>query len=269
MGRLAEGVGVLVSLVRVVHGEEIRHPAAALAYYAFVSFVPLLLLVFAVAGERLEVALSRSAPRLLTPGVERLVDRSLATAAGRTGAGVLAALVLCWSGLNVVADVRTAVERLEGPGRSEGPEVPTADPIRRWVRDATVVLGGLGMATAAVVATGALVDLPAADPLAGLVGFLLLWGAVAAALLPLYVVPSRLVTSSTAALPGTLLASFGWAVLCTLVRVFAVHAGRYAVYGALGGVVVVLTSLYLAAVLVLTGFAVNARVVSGSFGRRA
>jgi len=269
MGRLAEGVAVLVSLVvshvvslaRTAREAEIRYPAAALAYYAFVSFVPLLLLVFAVVGDRFEVALSRTVPRLLTPEVGRLVDRSLATASGRTGAGVLAGLVLCWSGANVVGDVRTVVDRVEGGE-------PTGDSLRGWLRDATVVLGGFGLAIAAIVATSALVERPVADPRSGLVGFLLLWGALAAAFLPLYAVPSRLVDSPTSALPGALVASFGWTALHTAIRFYAVHARQYAVYGALSGVVIVLTSLYLAAALLLTGFVVNARGTAGPSGRR-
>jgi len=265
MGRLAEGVADLVSLVaslaRTAREAEIRYPAAALAYYAFVSFVPLLLLVVAVVGDRVEVALARIVPRLLTPEVGRLVDRSLTTASGRTGAGVLAGLVLCWSGANVVGDVRTVVDRIEDEG-------PTGGSLRRWLRDATVVLGGVGLAIAAIVATSALVERPVPDLRSGLVGFLVLWGALAAAFLPLYAVPSRLVTSPTSALPGSLVASLGWTVLHTAIRFYSVHARQYALYGVLSGVVIVLTSLYLAAALLLTGFVVNARVAAGSAGRR-
>lgn len=258
MGRLGDGVALLVSLARNAREEEIRYPAAALAYYAFVSFVPLLVLVFAVLGERLRVELSRTVPRLLTPGVQRLVDRSLRTASGRTGAGVLAVVVLAWSGANVVGDVRAVIARVEGS---------TRDSLRHRVRDATVVLGGFGLATVAIVATSALFGVPAADAGSGLARFIVLWSALAAAFLPLYHVPSRLVTSVAEALPGTLVASFGWTLLHTVVGFYAAHAGQYAVYGALSGVVIVLTSLYLAAVLLLAGIVVNARTATRD-GRR-
>ena len=261
MGRLTDGVTRLVSAARTVHAEELRYPAAALAYYGFVSFVPLLLLVFVLLGERLAGELGQAVPQFLTPSVQELVQRSLTTASGRTGAGVLAGLVLCWSGANVVGDVRTVVDRIEDEG-------PTGGSLRRWLRDATVVLGGVGLAIAAIVATSALVERPVPDLRSGLVGFLVLWGALAAAFLPLYAVPSRLVTSPTSALPGSLVASLGWTVLHTAIRFYSVHARQYALYGVLSGVVIVLTSLYLAAALLLTGFVVNARVAAGSAGRR-
>jgi len=255
MDRLAEGVDLVASLVRTVHEEEIRYPAAALAYYAFVSFVPLLLLVFAVVGERFALDLSRTVPRLLTPEVRRLVDRSLTTASGRTGAGALGVLVLVWSGANVVGDVRTVVARVEGSvGRS----------LRDRVRDATAVLGGFGMAILAIVTISTLFEFPATDPLFGILGFLVLWTALAVAFLPLYRVPSERVTSTRGALPGAVVASLGWTVLHTAVRFYALHAALYAVYGALSGVIILLTSLYLAAAVVLTGIVVNAMVAAES-----
>ncbi len=259
MGRGAEAVNLVVSLVRTAREEEIRYPAAALAYYAFVSFVPLLLLVFAVVGERLAIELSRSVPRLLTPEVRGLVDRSLRTASGRTGAGVLAVLVLAWSGTNVVGDVRTVVARVEGSvGRSIGDRV----------RDAIAVLGGFGLAILAIVATSTHFARSTGGPLPGLYGFVVLWTALTAAFLPLYRVPSGRVTSTAGALPGAVLAAFGWTVLHAGVRFYAIHAGRYAVYGALSGVIIVLTSLYLAAAVLLTGFVVNATVAAGGDARR-
>lgn len=257
MGRLADGAAFLAALARIAREEDIRYPAAALAYYAFVSFVPLLVLVFAVVGERLALELSRSVPRFLTPEVYRLVDESVETASGRSGTGLLAVVVLVWSGANVVGDVRTVVERVEGA---------VGDSFRHRVRDGVVILGGLVMAMVAIVATSALFQFPTDALLSGLVGILVLWGALAAAFLPLYYVPSGLVTSPAGAFPGTILASFGWTAVHTGIQFYALHAGRYAIYGVLSGIIVVLTSLYLAAVLLLTGIIVNAWVAE-SYGR--
>ena len=251
MGRLAGGVAHLVSIARTVHEEELRYPAAALAYYGFVSFVPLLLLVVALLGERLAVELSQAVPRFLTPSVRGLVRRSLSTASGRTGAGVLAVLVLLWSGVNVVDNVRAVVERIEGSIESS---------IRHWLRDAAVILAAFGLAMLAVVATSTVLGLPATGPLFGLAGFLVLWVVLAVAFVPLYYVPSGVATSPGGALPGALVASFGWAALHTGIQFYATHAGRYAVYGALSGVILLLTSLYIAAALLLTGIVVNAKV---------
>lgn len=257
MGRLTDGLEYFVSLARTVHEEEIRYPAAALAYYGFVSFVPLLLLVFVLVGEQLATELAQSLPRFLTPSVEELVRRSLTTASGRTGGGLFAALVLLWSGLNVVDDVRTVVERIEGSVESS---------LRHWLRDAAVILGGFVLAMLAIIVTSTLFGFPATGPLFGLAGFLALWLVLMVAFLPMYYVPSGLVGSLGEALPGAVVASFGWAALHTGIQFYAAHAGRYAVYGALSGVILLLTSLYLAAALLLTGIVVNARVSTGADG---
>ena len=258
MDRLADGVDFVVTVARVTLAEKLRYPAAALAYYAFVSFVPLLLLVFVAVGPVLATRLSRAAPQFLTPAVLRLVNQSLRTGSEQTGAGVLAVLVLLWSGANFVGDVRTVVERIEG-------DVDRA--IRHWLRDAVVVLGSIGTAILAVGATSILFALSPSGVLYQVAAFVGLWVAVAVAFLPLYLVPSTLVTSPRAALPGALTASLGWTVIHTTIHFYAVNAGRYAVFGVLSGVVVIFTGLYLAASVLLVGIVVNAVVAPESDGR--
>jgi membrane protein len=252
MGRLSGGVEFLAALVRTAYEEEIRYPAAALAYYAFVSFVPLLLLTFAVTGDRLVAELSRTTPLFLAPQVERLVDRSLATASGRTGAALLSVFVLGWSGVNVVGDFLAVVRRIEDTGPRR---------LGRRVRDGVVILGGLDVAILAVVATSALFEFPVAGPAFGLGGVVVLWSALTLAFVPVYYVPSDLVPSPRGALPGAAVAALGWTGIHTGVQFYASNAEQYAVYGVLSGVIVILTSLYLAAAVLLTGIIVNARLV--------
>lgn len=255
MGRLADGLAVLAELVRIAYEKEIRYPAAALAYYAFVSFVPLLLLVFAAIGERAATELALVVPRFLTPSVQRLVGRSLATATGQTGAVVVAVLVLAWSGVNVVGDVRAVVRRIEGP---------TETSLRARTRDAVGILGGLTVAIVAIVTTTVLVGFPGANPLAGLAGAVGLWLALIVAFVPLYYLPSTVVASPLQAVPGATVAALGWTVLHLVVQFYVGNAGRYAVYGVLSSVIVILTSLYLAAAVLLSGIIVNAWVTPGS-----
>lgn len=255
MSRLADGLARLRTLVRIAYEAEIRYPAAALAYYAFVSFAPFLLLVFAVAGEQLTVELSRTAPQFLTPRVQRLVDRSLATASGRTGAGVLSAIVLGWTAVNTVGDIRTVVERVEGSIEQS---------LSCRIRDAGAILASLSLALLAVVLTSLFFEFPPAGPLGGLGGFVVLWAALAVAFVPLYYVPSGVVSAPVGALPGAAAASLGWTLLHTVVQFYAGHAGQYAIYGVLSSVIVLLTTLYLAAALLLVGVIVNAEVATGS-----
>lgn len=256
MGWLADGLAFCRATVRIAYEEEIRYPAAALAYYAFVSFVPLLLLVFVVVGDRLAAELSRTAPQFLTPQVQRLVDRSLQTAAGRTGAGLFAALVLVWSSLNLIGDIRTVVGRIEDAG---------SDTLSDKVWDTLAILLSLGLAILATVATTLL--FPFSGPLVALVGFVGLWVILVAAFVPLYYAPSELVASPADALPGAATAAFGWGLIHAVIQFYAANAGQYAIYGVLSGIIVILTSLYGAALVLLVGFIINELTIVGAAAR--
>lgn len=248
MPRFLEYLSLLRATFRIALKQKIRYPAAALAYYAFVCFAPLLVLAFAAVGRQLAIDLSQVAPSFLTPPVQELVTQSVTTASGRTGAGVLAVLVLGWGGANVVGDIRTVIKQIEGAGH---------DQLRYLLRDTIVILGSIALALLAVATTTLLFALPPASPLIELAAFFGLWATLTVAFVPLYYIPSSVVTTPRAALPGALTASFGWTVLHTGLHFYSTHAGQYAIYGVLSGIVILLTSFYLAASLLLTGIIIN------------
>lgn len=248
MGRLGDLFDLATAVVRVVDEHDVKYPAAALAYYAFVSFIPLLLLVFALVGERFAGRVHGVTPRFLTIEAQVLVYEAMTEASGRTGAALLAVGVIAWSGANVVVTVLTVVERVE--------DVPDR-PLRDQIRDATAVLGSLVLAISSIVLVSAVsAQLP--SWMGALLGFLVLPVVLTGAFLPLLYVPSRALDSPTGALPGAVTVGAGWTIIHYSVQFYIFNAGRYAIYGALSGVIVILTSLYLAAVVLLTGIIVNA-----------
>jgi membrane protein len=255
MERLDDGRELLVTVVRIVREEEIRYPAAALAYYAFVSFVPLLTLVIALLGDRISAEVQRTAPQFVTPQVQQLIERSLVTASSRVVAGLLAVLVLVWSSLNLVGGIRAVFERIEGERE---------DSLLLRVRDVTAVLWSLGAAILTIVVTSIVFELTPDTPFLASLGFVILWIALAAVFLPLYLVPSTVVASPLGAHPGAVTASLGWTVIHSGVLFYAGNAGRYAIYGVLSGVIIILTSLYLAAAVLLTGIIINVVVANES-----
>lgn len=238
----------LKAVVLTAYRTEIRYPAAALAYYGFVSFVPLLLLIVAVLGDRLATQLVRVAPAFLTPEVSALIDRSLQTATERISAGLLAVFVLLWSSVNVVGDVRAVVKRIEGTNGSG---------IGNWIRDAVAILGSLSAAIVVIIATTILFAFTPANLLSFLVAFGTLWAALTAALLPLYRLPSTIGNGIGASLPGAATTAWCWTVIHTGIQFYAINAGQFSLYGVLSGVLIILTTLYLAAVTLFTGFIVN------------
>lgn len=248
MARLVDSLGTVEVVARAALEHEIKYPAAAVAYYAFVSIVPWLVLVLAVLGEQIAVRIGTVTPRLLAPEARGLIYDATTTASGRTGAVALAIVALAWSGANIAVGFRTVVERVE-----RAPEGPLVEQLR----DTATVLGSLFLAVVAIVLTSALFALFPARPAVRFLRLVALFGALAAVFLPMYYVPSEVVTSWTGALPGALAAALGWTVLLSVLQLYALNAARYAIYGILGGIILVLTSLYVAAIVLMLGVVVN------------
>lgn len=249
MARLAESLNFVKTVARVMYEFDIKYPATALAYYTFVSFVPLLLLVFAVVGRQFALEVYTRAPRFVTPDMQQILYEAVTTASGRVGAAVLAVVALAWSGANVAIGFLTVVERVEA--------TTTERPLAIQVRDATVVLVTLGLAMLALILLSALLAVLAAGFLGVLVGFVVLLGVLTVTFLPLYYVPSRVVGSVPAAFPGALTTACGWTVIHAGVQFYAANAAQYAIYGVLSGIIIILTSSYLAAVILMMGVVVN------------
>ncbi|PSQ10465.1 hypothetical protein BRC93_09610 [Halobacteriales archaeon QS_5_70_15] len=245
--------------VRGVRDDRITFIAAGLAYYAFVSLVPLLLLAVVGAslfgGEALVLALANRATAALGPQAGSLVRETLTNTTGQAGAGVVGTAVLLWSGLKLFRGMDVAFSTVYGS--------PLPDSIVDQLRNGAVTLGAVGLGIAATVAVG--VALAVLDPdlvvlgfdFAGTLGTLLLLGGLTAAFLPLYYVLAGDVTVREA-LPGAVFAAGGWAVLQTGFRVYAGSAGTYEGYGVLGAVLLLVTFLYFGALILLVGVVLNA-----------
>ena len=250
--RLAEIVRTAVTVARVAYEHELRYPAAAFAYYAFVSFLPLLVLLAAVLGETMAAEIQSEIPNFFTPQARELVSESLTTASGRLGAMLLSIVALAWSGTNMAVDFQTVVERVEET---------TEEPLSVQLRDAVGILGSFALTLCSITVAGVVFALMSADPLVEQGWPIVLFATFTISFIPLYYLPSRVVTSLSGALPGALAAAFGWTVLIAVVQFYAAHAARYAIYGILSGIIIVLTSFYLAAIVLMLGVVVNATLV--------
>ncbi|QCJ45870.1 YihY/virulence factor BrkB family protein [Haloprofundus sp. MHR1] len=249
MGGLARVLDVTVAVARAAYEEEIKYPAGALAYYAFVSFVPLSVLVFAIIGERLALQLYTTTPQFLTVEAQGLMYDAMTEVSGRTGAGVFAIVVLAWGGANIATGFLAVVERIENAAERS---------LRVQLRDAVTTLVSFSLALTMIVVTSAVFALLPATPLLGVVGSVVLLVVLTGAFLPMYYVPSRAVTSWSGAVPGALTAAVGWSALLLVIHLYAINATRYAIYGVLSGIIIILTSLYVAASMLMVGVIVNA-----------
>ncbi|SFR34632.1 membrane protein [Halogeometricum rufum] len=251
MSRPGDSVRVAWTVVKRAHAHDVKYPAASLAYYGFVSLFPLLVLALAVLSRPEAAWIQRATPTFLSPATRQLVYEATANGAGREGATLLAVAVLLWSGANVTVGFRSAVERAEGG---------VASSLAGRLRDGVCILGSLVLAVAVIVATSALFSIFPTGRVVEAATLAALLAALTVVFLPLYYAPSRRVTSLRGALPGAVTAAVCWTSMLAVVHVYAVNADRYAVYGVVSGIVIVLTSLYVGALVLLVGVVVNATV---------
>jgi YihY family inner membrane protein len=245
-------------VVAAVRSDQVTFIAASLAYYAFVSLLPLLLLAVAAAslfgGPELADAVAARVSAALGEQAGALVVDALTSSAGRSGATAVGLAVLLWSGLKLFRGLDVAfatVYRLPGPGS-----------LLEQVRDGLTALGAVGVGVGVTVVVGAAIarfeSVLGAVPLVNAVGTLVLVFSLTLALFPLYYVVPDQPVGVREALPGALFAAVGWTALQTGFRVYAANAGSFQAYGVLGGALLLVTWLYFGGLILLIGGVLNA-----------
>lgn len=246
-------LGAVRRVADVAVDRQVTFLAAAIAYYAFVSLVPALLLLVVVAtavfGETIAAELVASAGDFLTPAGEEAVVDAVSSAGGRTGASLLGVGLLLWSTLKVFRGLDTAFVSLYG-----GDETPG---FLAQIADAASVVVGVGVGIGVMVGVGAFVAAAEAVPLVEAASVLALPVFLAAVFLPMYYLLPQPRIGVREALPGAAFAAVCWTLLQAGFQLYAAGAAQYQVYGVIGGILLLVTWLYLAAVVVVLGGVVN------------
>jgi len=242
---------ILLTVVRETRARDVPTYAASLAYYAFVSLVPLLALGVTAAamlgGPELEASVVAVAGQYLLPTGRELVVAALRNAGGRGATTALGLLVLVWSGLKLFRGADLAVSRVYGtdPGN-----------LVEQVRDGLLVLGGVVVGAVGGVATAGAVAIVFPRSPFGVLALLPTLAVLVVAFLPLYYVFPDVDVGVREALPGAVFAAVAWTLLGTGFGVYAAYAtseGTVALYGLLGGLVLLVTWFYLAGLVLLGG----------------
>jgi YihY family inner membrane protein len=244
--------------------------AAAIAFYGFLSFFPLILLALSVIGFLLAArpelqAEMQEAVSAAIPGIRSLVGENLERIAEvRAGSGIIGLAGLLWTGSGVVGAGRNAVRRVFRGG-------PPARGLaaRAWVLGVTIGLGLLALTATALAAMVVSLD---AEGSLGVVlrvgGPVVVFGLDLGLFLLTYRVLARSGISFRRLLPGAMFAAIGWTILKLVGTWYATSTVERSgsVYGPFAATVAVLVILYLAARLFVYGAELNAVLIEEKGG---
>lgn len=254
------GVRILRQVVKAAMDDRVTFIAASIAFYAVLSIFPLLLLLLAVGswlvGEAFAAAVLDMTSGLLTPEALALIEEGLVTAPGRGGASLLGIVFLTWTAIKVFRGLDIAFSTVYGA--ADDPSFLST------TFHALVVLLALGAGITAVGAIQlAVATIPDAQtsmlvsPFASFLSLTILF-------FPMYYVFSAGQHSAISVLPGTAVAAAGWTLLGELFGIYAANAATYALFGLIGGFMLLLMWFYFGAIVLLIGAILNA-VLAGRF----
>ncbi|ADJ15989.1 ribonuclease BN [Halalkalicoccus jeotgali B3] len=256
------GYEVLVEIVREVRRQNLPFLAGSLAFYAFVSLLPLLLLVLVaaslLAGETVARYLLALTRLYLSPTGQDLLAGAITEATGWVGSSIVGLLVLLWAAFRMFLAIDTAFAQLY-----ETPRTKTS--LGQRVRDGLIASSAIVLVLVAAVATAGVFTLLPDFSYSGAVDSLLLVCGLLVAFLPLYYVFPNVEVTLVEVLPGALFAAVGWALLQWLFQFYASVATLAAVFGVIGGALLFLLWLYFGALIILFGVVVNV-VLAGRTG---
>lgn len=241
------------AIVTEFQEERITFMARSVAYSAFVSLLPLLLLLLVVAsligGESMAQSVLALTEQYLTPAAQETITGSLTQASGQFSFSLLGVAALLWGVLNVFRGLDTAFSALYRDEATEG--------LLDQVRDGLVVLGAILLGLVAMVGAGLAVAFLPDLPFVRLLNVLFLLVALTVVFLPMYYVFPDVSVSVREVLPGTVTAAVGFAALQALFGLYVSMAGANELYGAIGGIILLVTWLYFGSLVLLLGAALN------------
>jgi membrane protein len=261
--RIRRGRAFAEAIVREVRAENVTFMAGSIAYHAFVSLVPFLLLVLflvsEVGGQETARSLIEAMAANLTPaGQERggaiadfteLLVSAATSGAPNAGLSALSLVALSWGTLRIFRGLDQAFSDIY--------ESEDANSFLDQLADGVVVFVALGLALFGVSAAESFIGVPSLGVADRVVRPLLSVLAIGIAFLPMYYVfPDEGVTVREV-IPGALIAGAGWTALSAAFR-FYVDLSSTSSYGVVGVVILLITWLYFGGLVILVGAAFNA-----------
>jgi membrane protein len=254
-------VTLVRSIVSVYRDRDIPFLAGSVAFSAFLSLLPIVLLLLIVAsvlgGEAFRQYALNSAEQYLTPSTLGVVDQSLSQAGERIGFSIFGIVALLWTVLRVFRSLDTAFSTLYRASRDSN--------ILEQLRDSVIIFGTMTVAILTAIAVGAVLaftpdllpEIETGVPLIRIAISLALIVGLTVVFLPMYYVFPDVDVTVREVVPGAVFAAVGWTLLQGGFRICISMSSAGQLYGVIGGVILFLTWLYFGAVILLLGGALN------------
>ncbi len=247
-------ISFVEAVVRGITRKNVTFMAASIAYQAFISLLPLLVLVFflvsIVGDEALAARVAETTEGFLPESGRELLEEAIAGSVATTGASAIGLVTLLWGSLKIFRGLDTAF--------SEIYDTTATSSILDQLRDGLVVFVALGLALLAAAVASAVFAVFPDNALVGVLNPLLLVVGLSVAFFPMYYVFPDVDVGVREVLPGVVVAAVGWAALQALFQVYVAVASSSASAGAIGAILLVLTWLYFGGLVLLVGAVVNA-----------
>ena len=256
--RFERVVSVSQAILHEIRTEKITFMAGSIAYHAFVSVLPLLLLVLAVISvigdQSLEDGFIAFIGAILTPSTGEILIAELRTAS--TGVSLLGVSLLVWGTLRIFRGLDTAFSDIY--------ETESVNTVADQFVDGLVVFVTFGLTIGAAWSINSFLPSAESGLLLGVIRRVVLVLGLAVALFPMYYVFPDADVSIREVIPGVLLASIGLAVFEAVFRIYTQFRSPDGGGGAIAGVLLLLTWLYFSGLVILLGVVVNAVLANRS-----
>lgn len=242
------------AIIKQIRDDDVPFMAGSIAYQAFVSLLPLLVLLFLVVASVGNAAVAERVVRLTEGFLPNAAQALLSQAiigddSGTSSASVIGLVTLVWGSLKIFRGLDKAF--------SEIYETDAENSFVDQLHDGLIVLVVLGVAIIAMVGMTTLLAV-FGGVLLSVLNLVVLLGGLSIAFLPMYRYFPDADLSWTDAVPGAVFAAFGWTILQFLFQFYVTLSSKGDSSGVLGAILLLLTWLYLSGFILLLGGVVNA-----------